>query len=400
MNAPASTLPVAKRPLRQVANVRELLVNDQAKQQLAAVAAAHMRPEQMLRLMANAIRTTPQLAECDPLSLLGCMMTCASLGLMPNTPLQSAYLIPFKNNRKNITEVQLVIGYRGMIDLARRSGHIVSIHGDVVYEDDEFSFEYGSDQHLKHRPKGKRSNPVYAYCHAKLTDGEAFVVWPYEQVLAIRDASQGYKTAIKYGKKDTPWIAHEHEMAAKTMVRALFKYLPISIEINGGIIGNALTADDQQIDYSQFARNPDEGLTVDADDYDQETGEVHQVEDQRAGQMTIDEAGEREPASRQQRASGKAADHTDKTPHEQRQQRSNARAKQDDKPQGGLNLSSGAPSLSERIQTLSERITGDLQDGADLESTLEMFEAQLNQIKVEAPDEYEAMIAGFRSYSA
>mgnify|MGYP000293511048 CR=1 FL=1 len=87
MNAPASTLPVAKRPLRQVANVRELLVNDQAKQQLASVAAAHMRPSQMLRLMANAIRTTPQLAECDPLSLLGCMMTCASLGLMPNTPL-------------------------------------------------------------------------------------------------------------------------------------------------------------------------------------------------------------------------------------------------------------------------------------------------------------------------
>jgi recombination protein RecT len=72
--------------------------------------------------------------------------------------------------------------------------------GDVVYEGDEFSFEYGSAQHLKHRPKGKRVNPVYAYCHATLTDGEAFVVLPWDQIIAIRDASQGYRTAIQYGK--------------------------------------------------------------------------------------------------------------------------------------------------------------------------------------------------------
>lgn len=389
---------VSAKPLRQVTSVRELLVNDQAKQQLAAVAAHHMRPEQMLRLMANAIRTTPQLGECDPLSLLGGMMTCASLGLTPNTPLQHAYLLPFKNSRKNITEVQLVIGYRGMIDLARRSGHIVSIHGDVVYEGDEFSFEYGSEQHLKHRPKGKRTNPIYAYCHAKLTDGEAFVVWPYEQVLAIRDASQGYKTAIKYGKKDTPWIAHEHEMAAKTMVRALFKYLPISIEIDGGNLGNALIADDQHIDYSQFAKNPEDGLTVEGEIVDQETGEVRQVEDQRAGQMTMDQEPEREstPAQRP-RSNTKAADHTDPKPHDQRQQRGNARG-QEKAPQGGLDLSNGAPSLSSRIKMLSQSIIDNLQDGADLEGTLDLFDAQLEQIKAEAPDEHAAMLDDFADF--
>lgn len=373
---------VSAKPLRQVANVRELLVNDQAKQQLAAVAAGHMRPERMLRLMANAMRTTPQLGECDPLSLLGSMMTCASLGVEPNTPLGHAYLIPFKNNRKNITEVQLILGYKGMIDLARRSGHIVNIHGDVVYEGDEFSFEYGSEQHLKHRPKGKRATPLYAYCHAKLTDGEAFVVLPWDEVIAIRDASQGYKTAVKYGKKDSPWIAHQHEMAAKTAVRALFKYLPISIEMDGGKLGDALAVDEQQVDFSQFAQNPDDGHTIegDAEGYDPETGEVEQVEDQRATQRTVGPERQKEQAPRQTRA--KAED----KPAAQRRPSNDQ--------QDGLNL---APSLSDRIQMVDGSIKEMLAEGAPLDEVLEMFEAQLDGIKAEDADEYVAMIAEYEA---
>lgn len=401
MNAPITTgpreasVPVAKRPLRQVANVRELLVNDQAKQQLAAVAAAHMRPEQMLRLMANAIRTTPQLADCDPLSLLGCMMTCASLGLMPNTPLQSAYLIPFKSKRKGVTEVQLVVGYRGMIDLARRSGHIRNIHGDVVYEGDEFSFEYGSNQHLKHRPKGKRVNPVYAYCHATLTDGEAFVVLPWDEVMAIRDASQVYRTAVQYGKKDAPWIAHEHAMASKTAVRALFKSLPISIELDNGKLGDALTVDENQIDFSSFATNPEDGPAIDGEVVDEGTGEVYQVEDQRAGQMTMDRETDPAPAQRREKRDAEVApDYTDPKPHSQRQQRGNRGGAQK-----GISFDA-QPSLSERIQMISDSINDALAEGVPLDETLEMFDAQLAQIRDEDADEYEAMIEDFKAFAA
>ena len=118
---------VKTKPLTQVSNVKELLWNEAAKAQLQQVAAGHMKPERMMRLMANAMRTTPKLAECDPMSLLGGLMTCAGLGLEPNTIMGHAYLIPFKNNRKKITEVHLIVGYKGLIDLARRSGHISSI---------------------------------------------------------------------------------------------------------------------------------------------------------------------------------------------------------------------------------------------------------------------------------
>lgn len=394
---PSTAISVAAKPLRQVTNVRELLMNDMAKQQLASVAAQHMRPEQMMRLMANAMRTTPQLGECEPLSLLGAMMTCASLGLMPNTPLGHAYLIPFKNTRKNITEVQLVVGYKGMIDLARRSGHIVNIHGDVVYEGDDFSFEYGSNQHLTHRPRGKRVNPIYAYCHAKLTDGEAFVVLPWDEVMAIRDASQGYKTAVKYGKKDSPWIAHQHEMAAKTAVRSLFKYLPISIEMDGGRLSEALTADENRVDFAAFAAQPAEGLTIEGggaevdEQVDPETGEVTYIEDQRAGQQTIEQP--REPVQRQQQ---------DEPAARQRQTRS--RAAKDEAPppaedEPTLPLDNEAPreDVSELVNRVRDWAISDMIDGADIDTTLAAYEGDLAIIEKADPKAHAALVAEIRA---
>ena len=362
------------------------------------VAAHHMRPSQMLRLMANAIRTTPQLAECDPLSLLGCMMTCASLGLMPNTPLQSAYLIPFKNKRKGITEVQLVVGYRGMIDLARRSGHIRNIHGDVVYEGDEFSFEYGSNQHLKHRPKGKRVNPVYAYCHATLTDGEAFVVLPWDEVMAIRDASQGYRTAVQYGKKDTPWIAHEHAMASKTAVRALFKYLPISIEMDNGKLGDALTVDENQIDFSSFATNPEDGPTIEGEIVDEETGEVARVEDQRHAQQAVEPEREKAAASTSRR---KQTPRTDSTPY--------AAGGPQQAEQGALDMDSEAraerkdappPDFDKFIDMLDAQISDEMNDGMTLQEVLDLHGTQIEQVQKHAPERHAEMLKSYEDFAA
>lgn len=431
MNAPVTTgprearPPVAKLPLRQVQNVKEMLMNDMAKQQLAAVAAKHMNPERMMRLMANALRTTPKLGECGPMSLLGAMMQCASLGLEPNTVLGHAYLIPFdetkwnsntKEREKIGTNVQLIIGYKGLIDLARRSGHITSISANIHYSDDDlWEYEEGTEATLRHRPGPMEGEKLHAYAIAKFKDGgHAYVVLPWAQVMKIRDSSQGWKsalaTAVRYKKpnKDlevkSPWFTHEDEMAKKTAIRALSKYLPLSTEFR-----DAVEVDGGNAAFADFAMNPTEGLNVEgsdyidgeysgdeAEDYDRETGEVHQVEDQRAGQMTIEPEREqvKEPAQRQQRSATKAAEHTDPKPHDQRPQRSNARG-QDKEPQGGLPL---CPSLSDRIQNVTRDVLENLQDGAALDETLELFEAQLSKISDEAPDEYEAMLGEFHDF--
>ena len=254
---------IAKRPLRQVQTVKELLWNDQAKAQLQAVAAKHMTPDRMMRLMANSVRTTPKLAECEPMSLLGALMTCASLGLEPNTVMGHAYLIPFKNNSKRITEVQIVIGYKGLIDLARRSGHITSISANIHYSDDEmWEYEEGTDAKLRHRPGNLEGDKLHAYAIAKFTDGgHAYVVLPWTHVMKIRNQSQGWQTAVRFNKTEkSPWHTHEDEMAKKTAIRALAKYLPLSTEFR-----DAFEADGAKADYGAFAMDPATGLEIEGE---------------------------------------------------------------------------------------------------------------------------------------
>lgn len=303
-----SALQLQSVPLRQVSDVRSLLMNAQARDQLAAVAAKHMNPERMMRVVANAIRTTPKLQQCEPMSFLGALMHCASMGLEPNTPLGHAYLIPFENKRKGITEVQVVIGYKGYIDLARRSGQLASIHGDVVYSDDDlWSHEYGSNAHLRHRPGPRKGTRLGAYCHVKLNLGDGITAEGHrfmtiEEIIRHRNThSQGWKTAVKFGKtKESPWNEDGPQfesMAIKTVVRSLANRgeLPMSIEFM-----EAIASDEAPADFRAFAMDPTAGLAPVNDDIIE--GEVEedpkQVSDDRARQARLNESNtrSREPA--------------------------------------------------------------------------------------------------------
>ncbi len=287
-----NTLTLQKTPLRQVADVKNLLMNEQARNQLAAVAAKHMNPERMMRVVANAIRTTPKLQQCEPMSFLGALMQCSALGLEPNTILGHAYMIPFDKKEKNKetskwevvrTDVQLIIGYKGLIDLARRSGHITSLSANIHYSDDElWDYEEGTEAKLRHRPGPMEGKKLHAYAIAKFKDGgHAYVVLPWSHVLKIRDASQGWQQAVrkdaddvkwgraKTGTTTTPWGAHEDEMAKKTAIRALSKYLPLSVEFM-----EAMDVDEAKADYRAFAFDPTAGITIDQADGETIDGEV------------------------------------------------------------------------------------------------------------------------------
>lgn len=205
------------------------------KSTLAAVLPKHVGADRMLKIALGALRTTPKLMQARTDTLLGAIIQCAQLGLEPNTPLGHAYLIPFENRSKNITEVQIVFGYKGLIDLARRSGQIVSIAAHEVRENDHFEYEYGLDEKLLHRPSiGERGNVIAFYAVAKLVGGGyAFEVMSRADVEAIRNESQGWKTAVRFKKEaSSPWGAHFVEMGRKTVLRRLFKFLPVSIELS------------------------------------------------------------------------------------------------------------------------------------------------------------------------
>ena len=226
------------------------------KSAMAAMLPRHMDADRMVRIALRALRTTPKLMDCTLDSMMAAVITCSNLGLEPNTPLGHVYLIPFNGRRKSrggqwedYVDVQVVIGYKGMVDLARRSGEIVSISTHVVRAADTFEIEYGLEEKLVHKPnllEEKPSPVIGAYAVAKLKGGGAqFEFMTLADLHQIRAGSQGYLSAMenaeKY-KKDpkNPWIQNEEEMMRKSPLRRLFKMLPISIEL-----ASAMALDDK-----------------------------------------------------------------------------------------------------------------------------------------------------------
>lgn len=197
----------------------------------------HMTADRMARIALTEFRKTPGLLKCDPATLFGAVIQCAQLGLEPGGTMGHAYLIPFENKKRGTTDVQFIIGYRGMLDLARRSGQIISISAREVCANDQFAYRYGIDETIEHIPaEGTRGELSHVYAVAKLKDGGVqFEVLTRTQIEEIRNASQGYKMAIRFNRTDSPWISHFAEMAKKTAIRRLFKYLPVSIEMQRAV---------------------------------------------------------------------------------------------------------------------------------------------------------------------
>jgi recombination protein RecT len=263
------------------------------KATLAAVLPKHVSPDRMLKIALGALRTTPKLMECTVESLMGAVVQCSQLGLEPNTPLGHAYLIPFEKKRKDgnqwVTdkvETQIVIGYKGLIDLARRSGQVISISAHAVHANDHFDYAFGLDEKLEHRPARSNRGPVTEfYAVAKLVGGgHAFDVMSAEDVNEIRDASQNYKFARD--KSKTVWGQHYEEMGRKTVLRRLFKYLPVSIELASAAVLDDVSASgrsqalDTVLDGDYIT--PSETDDDYSDSVDQSTGEITDQRQQQA----------------------------------------------------------------------------------------------------------------------
>ncbi|AFQ27342.1 recombination protein RecT [Bacillus thuringiensis] len=187
---------------------------------MAEVLPKHMDMNRMSRIALTTIRTNPKLLECAVPSLMGAVMQAVQLGLEPGL-LGHCYILPYKR------EATFIIGYKGMIDLARRSGHIQSIYAHAVHENDEFEYELGLHPKLEHKPShGDRGAFIGAYAVAHFKDGGYQMEFmPKSEIEKRRKRSAAANSSY------SPWSSDYEEMAKKTVVRYMFKYLPISIEV-------------------------------------------------------------------------------------------------------------------------------------------------------------------------
>ena len=193
--------------------------------QFATALPKHVNSERFVRIAITTIRQNPKLAKCSQESLLGALMVSAQLGLEPGT-LGQCYLIPFENKKAGTVECQFQIGYKGLIELLRRSGQLSDIYSYTVYENDDFNIEYGLSRTLTHKPNFDERGEIKGfYAVAILKDGaKAFEYMTKNEVV---------KHEEKYRKgsyKNDVWNKNFEEMAQKTVVKKLLKWLPVSVE--------------------------------------------------------------------------------------------------------------------------------------------------------------------------
>lgn len=179
--------------------------------------------ERFIRMVLTTVRLNPGLQECSPMSIVTGAVLSALYGLEIG-PMGHAYLVPFRNNRTNTKEAQFILGYKGMIDLARRSGELGLIEAREVHEHDEFDFAFGLEPRLTHTPTlGDRGEIVAFYGVARLRNGEVL-----SHVMSKREVD-AYRARSR-AKDNGPWVTDYAPMGCKTVIRRMWRWLPQSVE--------------------------------------------------------------------------------------------------------------------------------------------------------------------------
>lgn len=265
----AQSAQISKKPVTMQDYIKKM------QGEIAKALPSVLTPERFTRITLSALSTNAKLAETTPKSFLGAMMTAAQLGLEPNTPLGQAYLIPFRNH--SVLECQFQLGYKGLIDLAYRSGDVSTIQAHTVYANDEFEYELGLEPKLRHVPaKSDRGDPVFFYAVFRTKDGGyGFDVMSVDDV---RAHAKKYSKAYGNG----PWQTNFEEMAKKTVLKRVLKYAPLKTDFVRG-----LSADETiktELSEDMFSVPDETVIEVEGYEVDETTGEVKESTDAAAVQ--------------------------------------------------------------------------------------------------------------------
>lgn len=183
-------------------------------------------PQRAFQIYMECVRKNPQLRQCDPNGIVSCLMTCSALGLEPSAVdnLGRAYIIPRYNSKTGRQEATFELGYPGAIELAMRSGNVRDIRARAVHERDEFEYQLGTEEFLRHVPARRDPGELtHVYCVAVMADGSRHL-----EVMTKGDVDRRRRFSKAKGG---PWADHYDEMAKKTVVLYTCKWLTKSAEV-------------------------------------------------------------------------------------------------------------------------------------------------------------------------
>lgn len=255
--------------------------------------------EKLFRVALAAYSRTPDLWDCEIGSVYNAIQQAGALGLEVLSPLGHAYLRPGYNSKTQQREATLMIGYRGLMEIAYRSGTVASIIAEPVYDADDFEWERNeAGDKLRHKPNlsaldlGKIKA---AYCRVTLVAGGTVL-----RVLSARDIEKRRKVA---GDRSDMWRDWPEEGARKSAVKAAMKYLRLRPDDLEKL--NAIEGDDAgDVDFAALATDAPEAKVNQAPQNDPGTAlattgsQAQGAAGQQSGQQSLPQgAGSSSPAT-------------------------------------------------------------------------------------------------------
>jgi len=218
-------------------DLKSLINSDAVKAQIARALPRHMTPDRFTRVLTTTLLRTPKLADCDQASFMKAMLDCSAIGLEPDG--RRAHLIPFENRKLNIVECQLIVDYKGLIELAKRSGEVATWQAYTVCEADSFSWRNGKVNHEIDWLSDRGAVRAY-YSHVLTKEGQDdYEVMTMAEVEAIRKRSRASQSG--------PWVTDFDEMGKKTVMRRHSKRLTLSPEFLDAIDRDADNIENERI---------------------------------------------------------------------------------------------------------------------------------------------------------
>jgi phage RecT family recombinase len=203
------------------------------------------------------VLNNPKLAEAfraDPGSAINAMLMAAQMKLVPGSAYEYIYMIPRRNKQKGHLEVQPMLSYKGMCELAQRHPRVHKVEAFCVYEGEHFRFFPGEGR-IEHEwsLEVDRSDDklIAAYARIVITDPSGQhpimqdpVVWVMsrKEIEKCRSRSDAWKNAEAKGWTSSPWHTDFPMMARKTVLRAALTKGSVPKDMG---VGGAIAQDDR-----------------------------------------------------------------------------------------------------------------------------------------------------------
>lgn len=214
MNIPNPSLQTPVQPPKALTIDPVITLFKNKRNTLTSLLPKDVDPNRLINIIGNEVSRNHKLLQCTPSSVLSSTIMAVQLGLDVGHASGQSYLIPFKQT------CTFILGYKGMIRLLYR-GSNATVCAHAVFQNDEFDHQYGTDPYIHHKPAPENRGP-FTHAYAVCKKFEEFKVLSKETIDGI--------------KKNTDiWRDRYNEMAKKTAIRALCKYLPMNAEIQKAI---------------------------------------------------------------------------------------------------------------------------------------------------------------------